>query len=654
MATISASLRMFDQMTRPLQQVTQALNLTISAMDNMNNSANRDIRITNSLNTARGAIQRASVGLQELASSQDRARNNQDRLNNSFNKGKNVADGLLNKVKGLASAYLGFQAIKKGIDLTIVGAANLEQQLITISGMLGNKDVGKAFFEKINDYALISQYGLKNFAAISRQFIQFTKNTDKLMELNKLAERLAFLDPTQGLEGAGFALKEILGGDGMSLKGRFGFGSGEIKQLKEATSMDDFIKKFDHMVSEKGGTQKAVEEAANAASSLWNNLMANISTSFAKAGNRALEVMKPALRALNEAFREGKFQPFFDSISSGLAIIGQGVLFVLNIISWIGGFVQENWSIIEPILIATALYFSTILIPILWDTITTILAMGVAWLMINWPILLIIGLIALFIYILTQCGVTAEQILGFIGGIFGVTFAFIHNHIAYLWNKFASFAEFIANLFIDPVYAVKKLFYDMATNILGRIANIAKALTDLINMIPGVKVNLHSGLDNLISKIPVPKSDKNVVKIPRMKQLDYENEFKYGYSKGAGVANGIGNMFSTPDLSNISKKANLDEWNKAQGPGKLASEADKDKKKHLKNIDDKIDISNEHLEMLRDLAEQESIQNFTTLSPTVQITTGDIKEEADINKIIDKIESYMENELVNSAEGVYA
>ncbi|RXM58851.1 hypothetical protein DP133_02260, partial [Clostridium tetani] len=75
---------------------------------------------------------------------------------------------------------------------------------------------------------------------------------------------------------------------------------------------------------------------------------------------------------------------------------------------------------------------------------------------------------------------------------------------------------------------------------------------------------------------------------------------------------------------------------------------------HLKNIDDKIDISNEHLEMLRDLAEQESIQNFVTLTPTVQVTTGDIKEEADINKIIDKIESYMENELVNSAEGVYA
>ncbi|RXM57303.1 hypothetical protein DP133_09325, partial [Clostridium tetani] len=318
MATVSASLKMFDMMTRPLQQVTNALNLTESSM---NRVANQNINMTSSLNTTRGAAQGATSGFNQLVNSQNRASNEQNNLNNSFNKGTNSANTLLNKVKGLVSAYLGFQAIKKGIDLTIVGAANLEQQLITISGMLGNKDVGKAFFEKINDYALISQYGLKDFAAISRQFIQFTKNTDKLMDLNKLSERLAFLDPTQGLEGAGFALKEILGGDGMSLKGRFGFAAGEIKQLKEATNMDDFMKKFDSMLNSKGGTQKAVEEAANTAASLWGNLMANITTSFSKAGKNALDVLKPTLQALNEAFKEGKFQTFFDSISVGLTLV---------------------------------------------------------------------------------------------------------------------------------------------------------------------------------------------------------------------------------------------------------------------------------------------------------------------------------------------
>ncbi|EKN43274.1 putative tail length tape measure protein, partial [Clostridium botulinum CFSAN001627] len=107
MATVSTALKMFDQMTKPLQQVTQALNLTISAMDDLNNSANRDVRITNTLNTARGAIQRASAGLQELVNEQDRAQNNQNRLNDSFNRGSSEANGLTSKVKNLVGAYLG-------------------------------------------------------------------------------------------------------------------------------------------------------------------------------------------------------------------------------------------------------------------------------------------------------------------------------------------------------------------------------------------------------------------------------------------------------------------------------------------------------------------------------------------------------------------
>ncbi|NFA98029.1 hypothetical protein EXM52_13270 [Clostridium botulinum] len=675
MATVSASLKMFDQMTRPLQQVTQALNLTISAMDQMNNAANKDIRITNSLNTARGAIQRASAGLQELANTQDKSRNSQEQLNNSFNKGSNEANGLTSKVKNLIGAYLGFQAAKKGLDLTLGGGARLEQQLITISGMLGNKDVGKAFFGSLNKYANESVYGLKEFNTITRSFIQFTKNTDKLMDLNKTAEKLAFLDPTQGLEGAGFALKEALGGDFMSLKSRFGFGKADAEILKASKSMDEFISKFDELLAKKGASDKALEEFNQSAVAQLNNLKSNIETSFAQASENALESLKPLLSAINEGFKNGDFQPFFDGISIGINIIVNSILLVIDVISWIGQIVQDNWSIIEPILISIILYFSVMLIPVLWDTITTLAAMGIAWLMVNWPILLIIGSIALFIYILIQSGVTAEQILGSIGGLFGATFAFIYNLIGLLWNGFASFAEFFVNLFIDPVYAVKKLFYDMCTTILEWISNLAKGLTDLINMIPGVKTNLHSGLDNLISKIPVPESKKGVVKIPRMKQMDYKEAATFGYNKGAGVARGIGNALNS--FAGIKKSIgqqkmpDMAAWNKAQGPGTLGTAGDsgknkgsklpsagnkglKDANKHLKNIDDKIDISNEHLEMMRDLAEMESIQNFVTLTPTVQVTTGDIKEETDINKIISKIENYMENELANSAEGVYA
>lgn len=74
----------------------------------------------------------------------------------------------------------------------------------------------------------------------------------------------------------------------------------------------------------------------------------------------------------------------------------------------------------------------------------------------------------------------------------------------------------------------------------------------------------------------------------------------------------------------------------------------------LKGINDSVEVSNENLDLMNDLAELESLQNFITLTPTVQVTTGDIRKEADIDTIISRIESYMENEMTNSAEGLYA
>ncbi len=133
------------------------------------------------------------------------------------------------------------------------------------------------------------------------------------------------------------------------------------------------------------------------------------------------------------------------------------------------------------------------------------------------------------------------------------------------------------------------------------------------------------------------------------------------------------------DGSNKSVLDNMfNKWNKNQGPGDWdnlmngtkvpgapagmpaqsgmdnLSKSAQGSQNHLNNIDNNVEASTEHLDVLRDLAEIESIQNFVTLTPTVQVTTGDIKEEADINNIITKIENYMQTQLVTSAEGVYA
>ncbi|KGI40303.1 hypothetical protein [Clostridium tetani] len=657
MSTVSASLRMFDQMTRPLQQVTQALNLTISAMDNMNNSANRDIRITNSLNTARGAIQRASAGLQELASSQDRASNRQNNLNNSFNQGTNSANALLNKVKGLASAYLGFQAIKKGIDLTIVGAAKLEQQLITISGMLGNKEVGKAFFGELNKYANISVYGLKEFNTITRSFIQFTKNTDNLMKLNKTAEKLAFLDPTQGLEGAGFALKEALSGDFMSVRQRFGFGKADAEILKASKSMDDFINKFNKLLASKGATDKAMEEFNQSAIAQFNNLKSNIETAFSQAGENALNAVKPILSRINQGFRNGSFQPFFDGINAGITIIANAVV-------WVSDVIQSGVDIVSKV-------FNAVLINIentgiaLWALTPIILGLVAAWGTYNAVIFITNALITI------THGLMA--IWTFLTN--GLTFAKLRLASAI---SIATIKQRLFNLVmsLNPIGIVIGLIIGLITAMLafGAVTNgIRKTFADAFGYIVDAAqwavnavINILNGAIKGINKVSGFFGGLLGIETKQIQEIEYKADFSKFKASGQdfiknATLDDVKAKFGLDKIgkgSDQSKMPDMNAWNKAQGPGTLGMD-DPNKKlkkgnKHLKNIDDKIDVSNEHLEMMRGLAEQESIQNFVTLTPTVQVTTGDIKEEADINKIIDRIESYMENELVNSAEGVYA
>ncbi|SDJ92718.1 hypothetical protein SAMN05421868_1591, partial [Paenibacillus naphthalenovorans] len=70
-------------------------------------------------------------------------------------------------------------------------------------------------------------------------------------------------------------------------------------------------------------------------------------------------------------------------------------------------------------------------------------------------------------------------------------------------------------------------------------------------------------------------------------------------------------------------------------------------------IDDTVDISSEDLKVMRDLAEMKSIQNFVTLTPTVQVTTGPISREVDVDEVIRRIENVMDQEIESSAQGIY-
>ena len=89
----------------------------------------------------------------------------------------------------------------------------------------------------------------------------------------------------------------------------------------------------------------------------------------------------------------------------------------------------------------------------------------------------------------TGASVSATSI---IAGVMSMLGAHVYNTVAFMYNGFAIFANFIGNVFNNPVAAVKVLFYDMAQTVLGYLLNIANGIEGLVNKIPGVTVDLTS------------------------------------------------------------------------------------------------------------------------------------------------------------------
>ena len=70
------------------------------------------------------------------------------------------------------------------------------------------------------------------------------------------------------------------------------------------------------------------------------------------------------------------------------------------------------------------------------------------------------------------------------------------------------------------------------------------------------------------------------------------------------------------------------------------------------SIESDVNIADEDLKFLRDVAEMRYVQNFVTLTPTVAVD-AQISEKVDVDEVVTKIEKKLEDEFTAAAEGVY-
>lgn len=420
-----------------------------------------------------------------------------------------------------------------------------------------------------------------------------------------------------------------------------GVSKGELKELaSEGAITADVIKNAMFNASDEINAQ--FKQMPMTFSDIWNKLK-----------NGLLSAFTPISNAFSNMINSEGIMSTINGIIIGANILG-------NVIGGIFDLIVEGWNIVGPFIIAFSTVLLTTMISKLWAMVAPIAAQAFWWAVSHAPIIMLIALIIMVAQTLASLGVTFEDVFSFVGGVLGVFVGYFYNQFVYLWNTVAAFVNFFGNVFNNPVAAVQSLFYDMAVNVLGIIEGLAQGIEDLLNKIPGVEVSITSGItgirDKLASKSASIKDEAGLVEYVKSKEfIDYSSAATTGSNIGknvygsisetlGGIANSFSSLTSGITSSGFSGLGDLGTSSNpltVEGTGKDGA------------VD--VDMADEDLQYLRDIAEREYINKFSTatLAPNIQITFGDVHEEADADKVAGRIRKILQEEISLASEGAY-
>ena len=209
---------------------------------------------------------------------------------------------------------------------------------------------------------------------------------------------------------------------------------------------------------------------------------------------------------------------------------------------------------------------------------------------------------------LTESSVSATGIIT--GAALSLVAYIINGTIVPIYNGFAALANFVRNVFVDPVAAVKALFLDMVASSLAYISNLAHGIEGMINAIPGIEVNLTSGIDSLYNRV---KSASQSVKdeaglkdyLSQTKGFDLSAAYSAGYNWGSNLFSGSGSTPTTAAYTNI---PTFDQ---------ISGIADS-----VEGIKKSVEMTDEDLQSLVDIAERRYVNNInlTSQAPVINVT----------------------------------
>lgn len=345
--------------------------------------------------------------------------------------------------------------------------------------------------------------------------------------------------------------------------------------------------------------------------------------------------------------------------ASNMAIMALQPL--LEAINW----VANNIEIIGPLVLAAAAAFALFAVAANWTKICAAAtkALTAAQKMLNAvmslnPIVLIIGsviiligVIAAYINYTNRARNESVSAVGVICGAFAVAGAFIFNTVVGAIN---AIIQAVWTIFVEPFIGIIEWvlnvanggfnsFGDAVKNLLGQIISwflsLGKVVTKIIDAMFGTSWT--DGLNNLQNQVLSWGKNDNAITLSRdaptiEKRISYKTAYANGYNWGANLQN------------SISEKLGLD-LPDDPATGLLSNIAD-----NTAQIADDVSVSSDDIKLLRDIAERQVINKYTTAEIKVEMVNhNNISNEMDLDGVVNLLEAKVIEALVTSAEGVH-
>lgn len=453
--------------------------------------------------------------------------------------------------------------------------------------------------------------------------------------------------------------------------------------MEKAPMMADAIAKFTgksteelkKMADEGSITSDIIKNAMFMAANDINTEFGNIPMTFAdiwnKIKNGAVKAFDPVMVKINELIKTDEFGSMINRIINVLGLVSGIIMGIIDAALWLGAVISDNWSLIEPIvwgIVGALIAYKTIALV----TNGVIAAQrGLNAVLGASPFTLVIlkvlaAVVAFYtvIAVINKLAGTSISATGIIIGAFAGLAAIIWNIVTglinaiiqLLWSGLAEpvlgVIEFILNVSMGGFDS----FGDGVKNLIGGIISwflgLGTVVTKIIDAIFGT--DLTGGLEDMRANVMTWGVGKNTISLdpgnaPTIGRIGLEDAWKTGYSTGEKIEDKFSNLFKGTSMDeNPYDNPDFNKFSNPDAPLVVEGRGN--------NGTVEVNMADEDLQYLRDIAERDYINQFSTatLAPSIQMTFGDIHEEADANKVVGSIKRILQEEIATAAEGVYS